>query len=94
MTLDMFEEDGNTVIYARPEHGRPIAFLVEARIVKISHSRWDHRRESRWVVTLRGNRDAELSRHLTEENALRAALRRARKYDTAYSVPRGLGVAA
>ena len=93
MSIEMTVDANETVVFARPAHGRPIAFMVENRTVRIG-SAWSRRDERRWVVTLRGNREAEFSRHLTEEAAQRACLRRARKYDTAYAVPRGLAVAS
>jgi len=93
MSIDMTVDSDSTIVYARPPYGRPIAFMVELRRVKISKSRWDNRRETRYVVTLKGNREAEFSRHLTQEAAQKACLSRARKYDRAYSVPRGLAVA-
>lgn len=93
MSVEMTIDGERTVIYARPDHGRPIAFLVEPRFVKISWSRYDQRRETRYVVGLKGNHDTVFSRHVTEEAAQRACLRRATKYDRAYSVPRGLAAA-
>lgn len=92
MSLEVIVGEQDAEFYARPTHGRPVAFFVEYRSVRTGH--YGRGREMRWVVTLKGNRAAEFSRHLSEETAHRAALRRARKYDAAYSVPRGLAVAS
>ena len=86
MTID----GERTVIYARPDHGRPIAFLVEPRTT--SHACYGT--VTRYIVGLAGNHDTMFSRHVTEEAAQRACLRRAMRYDRAYSVPRGLAAVA
>lgn len=85
-------EDG--AVYAvRPDHGKPVTFVVTLRNIDVSNrngSYWSKRFADRFVVGLKGSTGHGFSHHTTLEAACRSAHYRARRYERAYSVPRGV----
>lgn len=91
--IEVEVNDQDATFVVEPEHGRRVVFEVRHREVHVS------RRTSgiymgtprlRWVVGLKGSDGDGLSAHSSFERALRSALWRARRYERAYSVPRGV----
>ena len=74
----------------QPEHGRPVTFVVTSRQVNVARAAWGKRYETRYVVGLKGSGGNGFSHHTSFEVAVRHALARARRYELAYSRPRGL----
>jgi hypothetical protein len=76
-----------------PEHGKPVTFVVTSRrinVAKANGSYWSKRYAGRFVVGLKGSAGDGFSHHSTFEAACKSALYRARRYERAYSTPRGL----
>lgn len=88
-----FEVDGErATIQTRPEYGRPVTFEVRRRKVKVGGGGYwtPPRAEQRYVVGLKGSDGDGFSTHLSFETACSRALSRARRYEQAYSKPRGV----
>lgn len=87
----VYYEHGAT-FRAEPEHGKPVTIEVvrEKTDIRRRHQ-WGvrPRYEWRYVVRLKGSR-GEFSHHWSFERACKMALSRAKRYEEAYSVPRGL----
>lgn len=89
--------DGTATIAVRPEYGHPVTFVIVDRTVNVARPTGSYvvpRRASRFVVALKGSTGAGFSAHTSFDAACKSALHRARRYDRAYSVPRGLAVAS
>lgn len=87
-----YEEDGATFV-ARPTYGKPVVFEVARRRAPVGKPSWGRQSvEIRYVVQLRGSSGAGFSTHISYDAACKSALSRARRYEKAYSVPRGLAV--
>lgn len=94
MSLEVSIESHSAVFVARPEHGRPVTFVVEQRDVNVANTTrsyyWAKRIASRYVVGLKGSTGNGFSHHVSFDEACKRALSRARRYDKAYSVPRSV----
>lgn len=78
-----------------PAYGRRVVFVVERRTVRTGkRNHWYQPQANRWVVGLRGSQTDGFSSHSTYEGACTSLLSRARRYERAYSVPRGLQAVA
>jgi len=78
---------------AEPEHGRPVTFCVSWRKVDVSNAKsWRKKCNWRYVVHLIGSAGGGFSHHTSFEAACRSALSRARRYEKAYSRPRGVQI--
>lgn len=92
MSIDLAIGPGldHATITASPEYGRAVTFEVRWRDVRLGNDWYNRRREPRFVVGLLGSDGAGFSQHVSFERAVSACLSRARRYDKAYSVPRGI----
>lgn len=82
-----FEEKRAEAVVS-PTFGRRVVFVVEWRQLDVGVS---HRRLSyRYVVGLKGSTGQGFSHHTRFDDACSRLLSRARRYDRAYSKPRGL----
>ena len=74
------------------EFGKGVVFVVEWRLCDVGAR---HRRmEWRYVLGLKGSTGQGFSHYMSFDRACSALLSRARRYDRAYSKPRGLARAA
>jgi hypothetical protein len=91
MEVEFGEDTARAVV--TPEFGRRAVFVVERRKVDVARrNSWRKNMKYRWVVALEGSRDESGFTHLTSfDAACRSLLHRARRFDRAYSVPRGIG---
>lgn len=90
MTLIVEIDETSASYSARPEHGRPVTFCVSRREINVAKpSGWYKPAtvKERFVVHLK-NSDGMFSQHVTLEAACKAAMSRARRYDSAYSKQR------
>lgn len=88
MSLEVEINEQHATYAVDPEHGARVVFEVRYREVNISRSRWRNLKD-RYVVGLKGS-DGDGFAHFTSfEKACRSALYRARRYEKAYSKPRG-----
>jgi hypothetical protein len=94
MSIDVTIESDRATFAARPPHGRPVTFVVEQRDVNVANPTrsyyWSKRIAPRFVVGLKGGNGNGFSHHTSFEEACKRALSRARRYDKAYSQPRGV----
>ena len=77
---------------AEPEHHRPVTFEVRLQRVDVSRDRaWRVKNlQERYVVGLKGSAGSGFAHFVSFEKACQAALSRARRFEKAYSKPRGL----
>lgn len=89
----IFDEEAATFA-VRPEHGKPVTFEVRHRELDVAGPTlrtWgQHRFAHRFVVGLKGSSGHGFAHFTSFEAACRSALYRARRYERAYSVPRGV----
>ena len=93
MSIEAVIESDAATYAVRPEHGKPVTFVVAVRAVNVTRARWGYaprRMADRFVVGLKGSDGPGFASHTSFEAACRSALSRARRYDRAYSVPRGV----
>lgn len=85
-------ETAHATFRAEPEHGRPVTFEVRLRSVNVaSTSGWYSRNmQTRYVVGLKGSDGQGFCQFASFEKACASALSRARRYEKAYSKPRGI----
>jgi hypothetical protein len=89
--MNVVIETAHATFRAEPEYGRPVTFEVRVRTVNVSqHSGWSRNMQSRYVVGLKGSDGAGFAHFMSFEKACQSALSRARRYEKAYSRPRGL----
>lgn len=91
--MNVVIETAHATFRAEPEHGRPVTFEVRLRTVDVSSDRnyWRSKNmQARYVVGLLGSDGAGFAQFASFEKACSAALSRARRYEKAYSVQRGV----
>ena len=90
-------ETGFATFRAEPEHHRPVTFEVRVQRVNVAGNPWSKNMQSRYVVGLKGSAGPGFAHFTSFEKACQSALSRARRFEKAYSKPRGIvrqGVAA
>lgn len=92
MSLDVSIDSDGATFAARPAYGKPVTFVVESREINVSRSGyWYAKRVApRFVVALKGSSGDGFSHHTSFDEACKRALSRARRYEKAYSQPRGV----
>jgi hypothetical protein len=93
MSIEVMIDSDAAVLVARPPYGKPVTFVVEEREIDVARNTgsWYQRRTARrFVVGLKGGTRTGFSHHTSFELAVTRAMSRARRYDRAYSVPRGM----
>jgi len=94
MSIEVTIDSDAAVLVARPPYGKPVTFVVEQRDVNVARpvrSYYLNKRIApRFVVGLKGGNGDGFSHHTSFEEACKRAISRARRYDRAYSVPRGV----
>ena len=91
MSMDVEINAEDATVSVAPEYGRRVVFEVRPRTIDISSaSSWGRNRKRRYVVGIKGSNGAGFSHHVSFEAAVRSALYRGRRYDKAYSSPRGI----
>lgn len=89
MDVDINTEDACVIV--SPDYGRRVTFEVRRRTIDISSGdSWRSNRKSRFVVGIKGSEGRGFSHHVSFEAAIKSVLYRARRYDKAYSKPRGI----
>jgi len=90
--MDVRIEHDFATFRAEPEHGQPVTFEVRFREVTVSSATWPYRRNvsGKFVVGLIGSTGAGFAQFRSFEKACSSALSRARRYERAYAVPRGV----
>lgn len=90
--IDIAYHENTATFHVRPAHGRPVTYLFSCRRAPVGRPRsyYAQRQEKRYVVSLLGSTGHGFSTHTSYDAACGAALRRARAYAKAYSVPRGV----
>lgn len=88
--MNVVIEKTEATFRAEPEYGRPVTFEVRSRLVDVSRTGWRRNMQERYVVGLKGSDGQGFAQFVSFERACSAALSRARRYERAYSRPRGI----
>lgn len=89
--IDVQIETAHAVAIVTPPHGRPVTFEVRLRDLSWrGRDGWTRHAKSAYVVGLKGSDGSGFGHHYKFERAVASMLYRARRYEKAYSVPRGV----
>lgn len=90
--MNVIIDTAHATFRAEPEHGRPVTFEVRLRRINVaSDNYWRSKNlQDRYVVGLLGSDGSGFCHYASFTKACAAALSRAKRYEKAYSKPRGI----
>lgn len=91
--MNVVIETAYATFRAEPQYGRPVTFEVREREVDVaSRNSWRKNVQTRYVVGLKGSDGGGFAHFISFEKACASALSRCRRFEKAYSEPRGVAV--